>query len=254
MASMDELVARLTQLETLATASIDRATRAEAALQNVMGQVGQMQQAAAAGPQQQHVYHAPPPPPFALVDTRQLGKPKSFNGTDGAWRGFRFSLCAYAGAVEPRMAALMESSLGVDETDVLNMKLNADEKRISTQLYYMLALSIDQDTAGLTIVERAGSGEGLLAWWRLVKTYEPDTAGRAAGMLQEVLNFDFDSSDIRHSFETFDMLVRRYEDAAGDPLGDKLKIGLVHRGLKDQDLRQHFLLQMTRLNQHLRLG
>ena len=171
-----------------------------------------------------------------------MGKPKSFNGTDGAWRGFRFSLCAYAGAVEPRMAALMESSLGVDETDVVNVRLNADERRISTQLYYMLALSIDQDTAGLTIVERAGSGEGLLAWWRLVKTYEPDTAGRAAGMLQEVLNFDFDSTDIRHSFETF-MLVRRYEDAAGDPLGDKLKIGLVHRGL-----RQHLLLQTSRLN------
>ncbi len=85
MTSMDELVARLTQLETVATASIDRAQRAEAALQNVMCQVGQMQQAAAAGPQQQ-VYHAPPPPPFALVDTRQLGKPKSFNGTDGACR------------------------------------------------------------------------------------------------------------------------------------------------------------------------
>ena len=116
----------------------------------------------------------------------------------------------------------------------------------------MMALSIDQDTAGLTIVERAGSGEGLLAWWRLVKTYEPDTAGRAAGMLQEVLNFDFDSSDIRHSFETFDMLVRRYEDAAGDPLGDKLKIGLVHRGLKDQDLRQH--LAADGQAQHLRLG
>ena len=95
MATMDELGARLTQLETVATQSIDRAQRAEAALQNVMGQVGQMQQAAAAGPQQQHVYHAPPPPPpFALADTRQLGKPKSFNGTDGAWRGFRFSLCA----------------------------------------------------------------------------------------------------------------------------------------------------------------
>ena len=228
------------------------ATRAEAALQNVMGQVGQMQQAAAAGPQQQ-VYHAPPPPPFALVDTRQLGKPKSFNGTDGAWRGFRFSLCAYAGAVEPRMAVLMESSLGVDETDVLNLRLNADEKRISTQLYYMLALSIDQDTAGLTIVERAGSGEGLLAWWLLVKTYEPDTAGRAAGMLQEVLNFDFDSSDIRHSFETFDMLVRRYEDAAGDPLGDKLKIGLVHRGFEGPG-PEAAPLAADGQAQHLRLG
>ena len=43
-------------------------------------------------------------------------------------------LCSYSGAVEPRMAALMESSLGIDETDVVNGRLNADERRISTQL------------------------------------------------------------------------------------------------------------------------
>ena len=242
---MDEIAARLLQLESIATQSIDRATRAEAALQHVMGTVTSMQAAAASTPQ---VLHAPPPPPFALVDTRQLGKPKTFNGSDAAWRGFRFSLMAYAGAVEPRMAALMQSATTAVEGDCSNNKLNADERRISTQLYYMLALSIDQDTAALTIVERASSGEGLLAWWRLVKTFEPDTAGRAAGMLQEVLAFEFDNTDIRHSFETFDMLVRRYEDAVGDPLGDKLKIGLVHRGLKDQDLRQHLLLQTQRLN------
>ncbi len=144
---------------------------------------------------------------------------------------------AYAGAVEPRMASLMQSATTVVEGDCLNNKLSVDERRISVQLYYMLALSIDHDSAALTIVERANSGEGLLAWWRRVKTCEPDTAGRAAGMLQEVLAFEL------HSFETFDMLVRRYEDAVGDPLGDKLKIGLVHRGLKDQDLRQHLLLQ-----------
>ncbi len=56
-------------------------------------------------------------------------------------------------------------------------------------------------------------------------------------MLREVLNFDFDNSDVKKSFEIFNMLIRRCEDAAGDSLGDKLKVGLVHHGLKDQDLR-----------------
>ena len=84
---MDEIAARLLQLESVATQSIDRATRAEAALQHVMGTVTSLQAAAASTPQ---VMHAPPPPPFALVDTRQLGKPKTFNGSDAAWRGFRF--------------------------------------------------------------------------------------------------------------------------------------------------------------------
>ncbi len=153
MSSIEELAARMLQLKAGVVSSIQRATRAEQALQNVMGQVGQLQ-AAATAPQAQR--QQPPPPPHAFVGTRQLGKPKSFNGNDSAWHGFRFLLSVYAGAVEPILASLMASAPGVAEDDVVNARLNTEERRLSVQLYYMLGLSIDQDIGALTIVELGG--------------------------------------------------------------------------------------------------
>ena len=77
------------------------------------------------------------------------------------------------------------------EANVLNAALTVDQQRISTQLYYMFALSIDADAAALSIVERAGIGEGMLAWWRLVQMFEPDVARRLTELLQEVFSHRF---------------------------------------------------------------
>jgi hypothetical protein len=176
-----------------------------------------------------------------------LGKPKTFDGRETHWRGYRFGISAYAAAVDPHLGALMASAGTVLEADTMFSTLNADNQRLSTQLYYMLALSIDGDTSALTIVERAGPGEGLLAWWRLLQAFEPDTAGRAAALLQEILSFCFETEDIRGSFDTFDLLVKRYESAAADLLPDKLKVGMVGRGLRGPELRQHLLMQAGRL-------
>ncbi len=61
------------------------------------------------------------------------------------------------------------------------------------------------------------------------------------------MSFSFESDDIRGSFDTFDLLVKRYETAASDILPDKLKVGRVNRGLRDADLLQHLLMQAGRL-------
>ena len=111
----------------------------------------------------------------------------------------------------------------------------------------MVALSIEPDTGSLTIVERAVPGEGAVAWFCLLQTYEPDTAGRAAALLQEPLTFNFDPVDPRGAFEEFDLLIRRYETASGETLPDQLKIGFVHRGIRDGDFQHHLLLQASRL-------
>ena len=241
-AAMDDLLARMRAMETgmahagaAAQAAELRSAAAEAQLQNAVGQMQQLQQQASAASAPRT---APPPTQqYSLVDTRTSGKPKTFDGRESHWRGYRFGISAYAAAVDPHLGALMTSAGTVLEADTV------DNQRLSTQLYYMLALSIDGDTSALSIVERAGPGEGLLAWWRLLQAFEPDTAGRAAALLQEILSFSFESDDIRDSFDTFDLLVKRYEAAASDVLPDKLKVGMVNRGLRDADLRQHLLMQ-----------
>ncbi len=99
---------------------------------------------------------APPPPPYSIVDMRTLDKPRSFDGRKWHWRGYLFGISAYAAAVEPQLGDLMSSAATVTEADTMLRVLNTDQKRMSTKLYYMLALSIDSDTSALTIVERAG--------------------------------------------------------------------------------------------------
>ncbi len=75
---MDALLERMRLMEVgmthagaAAQASEARATAAEAQLQHAIGQMQQMGQANGA---------AARPPPTSLVDTRTLGKPKSFDG------------------------------------------------------------------------------------------------------------------------------------------------------------------------------
>ena len=38
-----------------------------------------------------------------VVDTRLLGKPKSFDGTAGNWRQFKFTFLGHAGAIDARL-------------------------------------------------------------------------------------------------------------------------------------------------------
>eukprot|EP00969_Alexandrium_andersonii_P345043 15252219-Alexandrium_andersonii.AAC.1 len=69
----------------------------------------------------------------------------------------------------------------------------------------MLALSTEG--AAARIVELAGSPEGLLAWIRMVATYEPDTAGRHANLLLQVLSYEFEG-DPRAALEGLELAIR----------------------------------------------
>ena len=91
-------------------------------------------------------------PGEGVVDTRLLGKPKSFDWSTDSWRQFKFTFLGYAGAVDSRLKqAMIESEA-----------LPARDQRVSTQLYFMLVLLLKGSAQRL--LEHAGDGEGLLSW------------------------------------------------------------------------------------------
>ena len=116
-----------------------------------------------------------------VVDTRLLGKPKSFDGSTDSWRQFKFTFLGYAGAVDSRLKQAMIESEVLPEAATTNSALPARDQRVSTQLYYMLVLLLEGSAQRL--LEHAGDGEGLLSWRRLVAEYEPVTAGRETSLL-----------------------------------------------------------------------
>ena len=70
-----------------------------------------------------------------LVDTRLLGKPKSFDGREASWRTFRFGFLGYCAAMDPNLRqALAEAELA-DYSVIANTVLDARRRQLSTQVY-----------------------------------------------------------------------------------------------------------------------
>ena len=177
------------------------------------------------------------------VDTRVLGKPDTFEGTPGTWRDWSTIFRAYAAACEPDLLKLM-TSVENKTTPCLNVSLDPSEAKLSEQLYYMMIML--NKGASLDRVVSAGSMEGAEAWRLFVQHHEPTSQTRSAGLLQELLAYDFDG-DVTAKILSFDRSVHRYEQSTGDKFPENIRIGVLLRRLPEGALKQHMLLNSTRL-------
>eukprot|EP00971_Amphidinium_carterae_P050019 985800-Amphidinium_carterae.2 len=91
-----------------------------------------------------------------LVHTPLLGKPETFDGTETAWKEWRFATRSY-------LIASMEGGKPVLD--------DAEDPTVAT----------------LDIVQSAGEGEGLHAWRLLHHQHQPKVKSRYVGMLQQIL-------------------------------------------------------------------
>eukprot|EP00971_Amphidinium_carterae_P013974 275221-Amphidinium_carterae.1 len=164
------------------------------------------------------------------VDTRALGKPNVYEGSETKWHDFRVVFKTDCSCVNQRLGTLMS---GV-EANILgsfaNSSLDARDTSCSTQLYYILLLFCRQQP--LTLVINAGEQEGLTAWQRLVEQYEPQQRTSFAGQLQALLSWKF-GGDIEGRMEAFEREILRYERASGEGVSDALRVGIVSRQLEE---------------------
>ena len=177
-----------------------------------------------------------------IVDTRMLGKPDHFNGQH--WRDWSTVFKAYTAATDPRLGVAMIAAEDRDSS-VLNATLSTEQAALSTQLYYMLIMLCKE--GALIRVVNAGPNEGLEAWRLTVRHHEPVSQTRSAGLLQELLNYDFDG-DITSRLQAFDRDCNRYTTSSKEPFGDNIKIGILLRKLPEGSLKSHLILNSQRLS------
>ena len=105
-----------------------------------------------------------------LVDTRLLGKPRTFDGSDSSWSNFSTIFRAYMGAISPELLTGMQQA-EVETTPILQTALADDTARgRSTQLYFVLVMLLEgraQDK-----VPRVPHGAGLELWRLRSQEYE----------------------------------------------------------------------------------
>ena len=115
----------------------------------------------------------------------------------------------------------------------------------SIQAYYIL-LMLCKGTP-LNILLSSGHEQGLRGWRALVENYDPSAMTRTAGILLELLNFNF-RGDIVNKLNKIECLVVRYKKKSKDTVSNSLRIGVVVNNIEAGSLKQHLLMNMHRFD------
>eukprot|EP00971_Amphidinium_carterae_P115118 2279954-Amphidinium_carterae.1 len=172
---------RLAALEQQLQSVVQRNTQLEGMMQGLQARP---QQGAVAPAAQAPAYHM-----ISAVDTRLLGKPKSFDGRDEAWPGWATIFRAYCGAISESLLEAMDEVEDPLTAEPANASLSDAARACSHQLYYVLAMLLEGKAQEK--VNIVGRGEGLLLWRRLIEEFESKLVSRKTGLLQQVLGFQF---------------------------------------------------------------
>ena len=169
------------------------------------------------------------------VDTRNLGRPSQFDGTDSAWRDWSVVFRSYAALVHPALKREMQRVELLPTAETNAGLLDDEQVHASTDLYQLLLHSTSGP--GLDRVVNAGSAEGLRAWQLLVERYDPHIRSRTGGELLSLLHFDF-SGDMLAKLEAYERDLALYGQASGETISDGLRVGIVLNERRTQSSRR----------------
>ncbi|CAK0901850.1 unnamed protein product [Prorocentrum cordatum] len=168
----------------------------------------------------------------ALVETRALGKPLPFAGgatTEGKPDGG---------------FARQQWSFTFREQPISNISMEPHGRRLSAQIFYVLALTCRG--RALSVVQRAPEGWGIEAWRQLCIEFEPKLPSRFQGMLQQLLD-PVRGPDAVENIYAWERKLKQYEEQSGDTMADTIKLATLNSKLLEGNLRTHLNLQAGRL-------
>ena len=175
------------------------------------------------------------------VDTRLLGKPSDFSGTQDAWRDWSTVCKRYAGAAIPRLQKQMDNAAKATELTPNATILDDDNRAASAPLDWMMLMMCKG--AALNTVFLAGDSEGLGAWRQLTEKYEPKVRTRFAGQLMSILSYSF-QGDATERITAWEREMATYVRDSGKILDDEIKVGAVLLRLPESQLKTHLLMRV----------
>ena len=126
-------------------------------------------------------------------------------------------------------------------------------RMLADQLYTVLMTLVEGES--FDILVGSGSGEGLEAWRRLHKRWDPLTTGRARGLLREILSPGVAKLvELQGAVERLEDLMRRYTQRRDAWSGQRLDTRTAAlEALLPEELERHCQLQRSRLDTYQNL-
>ena len=190
----------------------------------------------------------------SLVDTKPIGRPSTFSGDidasgqpeDIPWSQWSFVFRSYHGAYDSVATRLLQQvEAKVEDPSVLdNESMTEAERRLSVQLFYVLALTCKGKS--LQVVRRVPEGVGFEAWKQLCREFEPRLPSRFQGMLQALLSPTRTDDPVQTIYQ-WESRVKVQEEQSGDEVSENIKLAVLQKYLCDGELARHLNLQSGRL-------
>lgn len=194
-----------------------------------------------------------------LVDQKGLGKPPFFDNTEKGYLAWSRKTESYITSIFPNSKKILmwaaEQDTVVGEIDVLSVPSLAAEfsqpevKLLNEQVHAALMALTNAESFDIVL---GTGGEGIEAWRRMARRWDPLTAGRARGLLREILAPARSTiGDLQGSLEKLEELFRRYtsrRDTGGtmNTLNDDIRMSALE-ALLPAELERHVQLNRARL-------
>ena len=161
------------------------------------------------------------------LELRGFGRPHSFSGKDEEWPDWSFVMRSYLSLIDAELAEVLEKAETI--TSVITLA-DLEQARPAVVVhvrhaYYQLAMTCKGPALG--IIRAVERNNGVEAWRRLHKRFEPDGGPRLQNMMTRILQ-PGDFPDTATGFETalvaWEGLIEKWEQASGGDLDDQVKI------------------------------
>ena len=176
-----------------------------------------------------------------LVDTKGLGKPSSFDGTEEKFLPWKTRTENFITGVYPDIAQALEwaeeQTAPIDSVDVAAAFGDPDDHDFipgladkQQQLFMVLQQLCEKEAFDL--VTNCGKSQGLEAWRKLNRRYDPSTGGRKRTLLKHILSptrvkFEDLSGALEKWMDSIRMYERRKDEGGNRTIiADDIKISV----------------------------
>ena len=173
--------------------------------------------------------------PSGLIDTRGLGKPSNFKGAD--WASFSFKYLNFVEAVQPRVREVTDWAAGhstvITEQAVLSLArdtgLTFEEiEGLNVNLYTSLAQLVEGESEKILKNCARHKFKGFESWRRLIKRWDPLSAGRQRAVLSKVLApEEAKMTNLSSAIEDWLKEVADYEDRSRKKVDEEIKTSVL---------------------------
>ena len=152
----------------------------------------------------------------ALVDTRVLGRPSTWDGDETRWEEWSFQMRSWISCLAPNDGANWLAQAETATAPVTMAALVSDDARaFSTAVFHVLVMSL-KAAPSLTL-RRVDLGNGLEAWRQLTERYAGTSRGRQFALLSRILRpeaFPHEAKACEEALGMWEIDIRDYEAAS----------------------------------------